>query len=111
VDEVQFTSNDTMPERQPRRGSDQRAKDYFIATTTFQSNGWRGCYQTRNMRAYDVLHIDRYRQYAERGKLFSLATWLPRTRQRDARCAGQTYIDLYLLDPQPIRIAGGAGWD
>ena len=85
----------------------QRANDYFIATTTFQSNGWaRGVYQTGNMRAYDVLGLDRYRQWAlDWGSYFHWKAGFRGPASADGQVCGQTYFDLYLNDPQPVRIA------
>ena len=82
----------------------QRAYDYYIATSTFQSNGWaRGVYQTGNMRAYDVLHLDRYRQWAVQwGEYFHWQTGFRGPASADGEVCGQTYIDLFLLDPQPV---------
>src|SRR2546421_12732093 len=38
-----------------------RANDYFLSHDTLQTNGWaRGAYYTGNMRAFQVLGVDRY---------------------------------------------------
>ena len=107
VDEVQFVRSDVLPKALDVAEAIQRANDHYIATSTFQSNGWaRGVYQTGNMRAYDVLHLDHYRQFAVTwGEYFH---WQPGFRgpaSADGQVCGQTYFDLFLLGPQPVRIA------
>src|SRR6185503_16984052 len=63
-------------------------------------------YQTGNMRAYEVLGIQRYYDWAVLwGNYFR---WQPGWRgptNADGQVCGQTYIDLYRIDPQPVRIA------
>ena len=110
VDDVQFVSPnapDTLPGARSVAEAIQRANDYYIATSTFQSNGWaRGVYQTGNMRAYDVLQIDRYRQWAVQwGEYFQWKGGFRGRTNADGQVCGQTYLDLYLLDPQPVRLA------
>jgi len=84
-----------------------RANDYFLANDTTKTNGWaRGAYHTGNMAAYQLLGVERY----VAGAIAWATTngWQPGVKggtNADGEVCGQTYIDLYRLDPQPIRIA------
>ena len=110
VDELRFIGTN-VPNALPGAASIAdavvRANDYFIATTTFQSNGWaRGVYQTGNMRAYGALGVDRFRAYAQQwGEYFQWQGGFRGRTNADGQVCGQTYFDLYELDPQPVRLA------
>src|SRR5205085_9137043 len=84
-----------------------RANDYFLSNDTLQTNGWaRGAYYTGNMLAYQVLGVERYLQSAT--DWATRNAWQPGIKgatNADGEVCGQTYIDLYRIDPQPIRIA------
>lgn len=89
----------------------RRANDYFQATYSPGISGWeRSTYQTGNFRAWETLGIQAYHDRAlawgERN------SWLHGTdygdadgSDADAHCCGQTYIELYKIDPQSVRIA------
>lgn len=89
----------------------RRANDYFQAAYPPGNSGWeRSTYQTGNFRAWETLGIQAYhdRALAWGGR----NNWLHGTdygdvdgSDADAHCCGQTYIDLYRIDPQPVRIA------
>lgn len=94
------------------------ANDYFMAKwpdpgvdivtdKVRPSNIWtRATYYEGLMALYEIDPNDRYYQYAvDWGESHN---WGMRsgnqTRNADDQCCGQTYIDLYLIDPQPERI-------
>jgi unsaturated rhamnogalacturonyl hydrolase len=73
------------------------------------ANIWtRGVYYEGLMALYAIDRKKEYYDYAvewgEKHK-WNLRN-APRTRNADDQCAGQTYIDLYLIDKKPERIAG-----
>ncbi len=72
------------------------------------SNIWtRGVYYEGLMKLYAIDAKDEYLSYATRWADFhqwNLRDGDTYTRNADNQCAGQTYIDLYLLDPQPFKI-------
>ncbi len=84
-----------------------RANNYFLSHDSIQTNGWaRGVYHTGNMRAYQILGVDQYLQSAIQWG--TLNRWQPGIRggtNADGEVCGQTYVDLYIIDPQPVRIA------
>ncbi len=72
------------------------------------SNIWtRAVYYEGLMALYEVDPDDKFYNYAVDWSTFH--NWGFRsgnmTRNADDQCCGQTYIDLYLIDPQPERIA------
>jgi len=71
------------------------------------SNGWtRAVYYEGLMGLYGLDRDERYIRYAVRGgesHNWGLNTG-PTTRHADNQCIGQTYLDLYALDPRPERI-------
>ncbi len=82
----------------------------IVTDKTRPSNIWtRGTYYEGLMALYEIDPQDRYYDYAVTwGEAHK---WLPAygdvaTRHADNHCCGQTYIDLYLIDPKPERIAG-----
>jgi unsaturated rhamnogalacturonyl hydrolase len=72
------------------------------------SNIWtRGVYYEGLMKLYEIDPKPEYLDYAVRWATFhqwNLRDGDTYTRNADNQCAGQTYIDLYLLDPQPFKI-------
>ncbi|HEY0454973.1 MAG TPA: glycoside hydrolase family 88 protein [Verrucomicrobiae bacterium] len=102
------TNSDVLPGTNDIAGAMILANDYFIANNTHQTNGWaRGVYQAGNVRAYQALGIQRYYDTAVQwGTYFN---WQPGWRgptNADGEVCGQAYVDLYRIDPQPVRIAG-----
>src|SRR5438477_5469658 len=96
-----------LPDAASIRQALQRANHYFLAQNNPQTNGWaRGVYHTGNMRAYQLIGLDEYLQAS-----LNWATsngWqagIKGATNADGEVCGQTYIDLYRIDPQPIRIA------
>ncbi len=95
------------------------ANDYFMAKwpdpgapivhpdRTRTSNLWtRATYYEGLMALYELDLQERYYDYAVawgQGNDWSLRFGRD-SRHADPQCAGQTYIDLYLIDPQPERI-------
>lgn len=94
------------------------ANDYFMkkwpdpgdsVTTnkTRPSNLWtRAVYYEGLMALYAIYPSEAYYDYAVRwAESHNWDLWGgPTTRNADNQCAGQTYIDLYKLDPEPKRI-------
>ncbi len=72
------------------------------------SNIWtRAVYYEGLMELYRIDPRPEYYDYAVRWAVFhewNLRDGHTFTRNADNQCAGQTYIDLYLIDPQPERI-------
>jgi len=72
------------------------------------SNIWtRGVYYEGLMALYKLDPDTSYLNYATRWANFhqwNLRDGETYTRNADNQCAGQTYIDLYLMDPQPFKI-------
>lgn len=84
----------------------RRANTYFQANSALGSANWtRGTYHTGNMRAWETLGVQAYYDYSVAWAEDN--SWLrgPPTdiSHADSHCCGQTYIDLYNVDPQAIR--------
>ncbi len=85
----------------------QRANNYWISNNTVGNAGWaRSAYYTGNQRSCRVLGARDYWTWAN--------TWAGVNQWKigpegpfhaDAHCCGQTYLDLYRLDPQPSHLA------
>jgi rhamnogalacturonyl hydrolase YesR len=80
-----------------------RANNYWITNNSLGDSGWaRSTYNTDNQRAARVLAN---RSYVNRAFAWAAAnSWLigpEGPNSADAFCCGQTYIDLYRLNPQP----------
>jgi unsaturated rhamnogalacturonyl hydrolase len=87
----------------------RRVNDHWIDTHPQPgTNGWeRATYFEGNLAAYHVYPDPRYLDYAigwgeQHG--WGLAGGVA-TRHADNQCAGQTYIDLFRIEPRPERIA------
>lgn len=108
-----------MPDKSDVLASMTLANDYFMAEWPIPgepiitdrkrpSNIWtRGTYYEGLMALYEIDPEQRYYDYAaDWGEAHN---WGLRngnkTRNADDQCCGQTYIDLYNLDPKPERIA------
>lgn len=94
-------SNDYLMKRWPDPGVN------VITNRERTSNLWtRGTYYTGLMALYSIDPQDKYYQYAvDWGESHE---WNMRdgiNRNANTHCAGQTYIDLYDIDPKPERIA------
>jgi unsaturated rhamnogalacturonyl hydrolase len=109
----------SMPDKAAVLSDMRRANDYFmkqwpdpgkeiVTDRARPSNIWtRGTYYEGLMALYEIDPQKRYYDYAvEWGEAhdWSLRSG-NRTRNADDQCCGQTYIDLYKIDPQPERIA------
>ncbi|RAW00992.1 glycoside hydrolase family 88/105 protein [Pseudochryseolinea flava] len=72
------------------------------------SNIWtRGVYYEGLMALYEIDKQPEYLDYAKRWADFhqwDLRDGETYTRNADNQCAGQTYIDMYVMDPQPYKI-------
>ncbi|MCB1133020.1 MAG: glycoside hydrolase family 88 protein, partial [Verrucomicrobiae bacterium] len=96
-----------MAERVAVEEAMRRANGYFQSHHAVGTAVWdRATYHTGNMRAWEVLGLardhDRSVAWAEANG------WLrgpEGAAHADAHCCGQPYIDLYMVDPQPVRIA------
>jgi unsaturated rhamnogalacturonyl hydrolase len=110
----------SMPRKKAVLAAMRRANAYFmnkwtdpgqeiITNKTRPSNIWtRGVYYEGLMALYAVDKKKKYYDYAvDWGNKHQ---WTPRSgvtgRNADDQCCGQTYIDLYKIDPRPERIAG-----
>ena len=100
-----------------------RVNDHWQADHPAQVRAFwdHAAYQTGNMAAYAVTKNDKYRQYAEDWAVFNnwrgatsddRATWQYKYGETpdhvlfgDWQICFQTYIDLYKIKPEPIRIA------
>ena len=99
----------TMPDKAEVVAAMRRVNDRWIDTHPDPGgNGWaRATYFEGDLAAYDLFPDERYLAYAiewgERNE-WALGDGTP-TRHADDLCAGQTYIDLYRIEPRPERIA------
>jgi rhamnogalacturonyl hydrolase YesR len=84
----------------------RRSNDYFISTYPIGTATWnRSAYHAGNFRAWSTLGVT---EFLDRSLAWATANaWLtgPDAADADAEACGQTYIDLYQTDPQPVRIA------
>lgn len=85
----------------------RRSNDHYISTFAVGNAAWnRGAYHAGNLRAWETLGIQSYYDY---GVTWATANnWLrgpEGATHADAHCCGQTYMDLFKVDPQPVRIA------
>lgn len=80
----------------------------IVTTMSRASNIWtRGVYYEGLMALYEINPDREYYDYAVRWGEFhdwNLRDGATFTRNADNQCAGQTYIDLYLIDQEPERI-------
>ena len=85
----------------------QRANNYWISNNPAGNSGWaRAAYFTGNQRAFRVLDQESYRDRAVNwGVANSWKIGPEGSGSADAYCCGQTYIDLYRLNPQLIYMA------
>lgn len=83
------------------------SKPIWAADKTRPSNIWtRGVYYEGLMALYKIDKQKRYYDYAVswgEAHKWGLRNGI-KTRNGDDQCCGQTYIDLYLIDPKPERI-------
>jgi rhamnogalacturonyl hydrolase YesR len=87
----------------------RRANDYFQQNHSLGNAGWeRSTYQTGNFRAWQTLGVQTY--YDKAAAWGEANSWNHGTDygdvnglSADAHCCGQTYLDLYQVDPQPVR--------
>ncbi len=97
---------ETIPQKAEIISVMQLVNDYWIAGHSGGGdNGWaRATYFTGNMAMYNVYPDDRYKNYALQWA--ENHNWQPGPLARDADdfCCGQTYIDLFMLDPDSTRI-------
>ena len=84
----------------------RRSNGHYLATFPLGTAVWnRGAYQTGNFRAWQTLGVQAYHDHAVAWA--TVNSWLigPDAADADRQACGQTYIDLYRIDPQPVRIA------
>jgi unsaturated rhamnogalacturonyl hydrolase len=108
-----------LPPKEQVLGSMELTNKYFmekwpdvgkriVTNTSRASNIWtRGVYYEGLMALYKLKTDTQYLNYALRWADFhkwNLRDGNTYSRNADNQCAGQTYIDLYLLDPKPERI-------
>jgi len=84
----------------------RRSNDYFITIFPVGPATWnRSAYHAGNFRAWSSLGVT---DFLDRSLAWATTnSWLtgPDAADADAEACGQTYIDLYQIDPQPVRIA------
>ncbi len=97
---------DTLPYRNQILDTAELVNDYWIAHNDSGNSGWaRAAYYTGNQRLYELTANPDYLEHAV--KWGSDNSWLRGPEgdfHADAHCCGQTYIDLYRIDQQAIRI-------
>lgn len=84
----------------------RRSNDYYIATFPLGTAVWnRSAYHAGNFRAWETLGVQDYHNHAVIWATTN--SWLvgPDAADADSEACGQTYIDLYKINPQPVRIA------
>jgi unsaturated rhamnogalacturonyl hydrolase len=100
-------ANDYFMQKWPDPGATVTTKDANGKATTRTSNLWtRAVYYEGLMAMYATDPQKKYYDYAVDWS--EKHDWSPRdavsTRNADNQCCGQTYIDLYQIDPKPNRI-------
>jgi rhamnogalacturonyl hydrolase YesR len=115
----EVSSQTTLPSKEKTLDAMIRANKYFMEKWTDvgkrivhersrASNIWtRGVYYEGLMELYKLKPDKSYYDYAVRWADFhqwDLRDGETYTRNADNQCAGQTYIDLYLIEPKPERI-------
>jgi rhamnogalacturonyl hydrolase YesR len=115
---VLFASAEPLPPRDAILSKLRVANEHFmtewpdpakpiVTNRTRPSNIWtRGVYYEGLMALYSIDRDARYRDYAVRwgdAHQWGLRNGI-RTRNADDQCCGQTYLELYQLDPQPQRL-------
>jgi len=106
---VSVASAGTLENRIAVEEAMRRANDYFQQNHSLGNEGWeRSTYQTGNFRAWQMLGVQAY--YDKAVAWGELNNWDHGTDygdvnglSADAHCCGQTYIDLYSVDAQPVR--------
>lgn len=87
----------------------RRSNDYFHATFLQGTSGWaRGAYQVGNIRAWETLGIQTYHDKAvawAAANAWKVGPEDSTDGHADSQTCGQTYIRLYQVDSQPVRIA------
>lgn len=106
---VEVAQAGTIEQRMAVEEAMRRANGYFQANFPIGNEGWeRSTYQTGNFRAWETLGIQAYYDRAvawgtanawDHGTDYGDVNGL----SADAHCCGQTYLDLYNVDPQPVR--------
>lgn len=107
---LNLQAQDVLPTPAAIQEALQRANDYFIANSAsfgVPTNNWqRSAYEAGNVRCYQVLGLTNYLQTIL--DWANLNQWqmgpLSPGKADDYAC-GSTYLDMYLLNPQPNRAA------
>lgn len=87
----------------------RRANNYWISNNALGNSGWaNSAHYTGNQRAFRLLdestYLDRALEWAVANQ-WKVGPETGNNNDADSQCSGQTYLDLYLLDRQPERIA------
>lgn len=110
------TASDVLPYRHEILEKGAIVNDYYIANNALEDATWSNAtYYAGNQRFYEITGNP---AYLTRAVNWATANnWLRSTKAKyngsvalndedaDNHCCGQTYIDLYTIDPQPVRIA------
>lgn len=97
---------DTLPYRDQILDTANLVNDYWISHNDSGNSGWaRAAYYTGNQRLYELTGNPDYLEYAvEWGEANPWLRGPEGDYHAGAHCCGQTYIHLYHIDPQAIRI-------
>jgi len=104
-----------LPSRAEILATATLVNDYWIANNGLDDAQWSSAtYYTGNQRFYEITGTQAYLDWAEdwgnanswlrSEKPWKYDTQAENDEDADNHCCGQTYIDLYLIDPQPVRI-------
>lgn len=102
-------ADDGMSQRVAVEEAMRRSNAYYLATFPLGTAVWnRGAYHAGNIRAWQTLGVQAYHDHAVAWATAN--SWLVgpeagTSGDADSEACGQTYIDLYRVDPQPVRIA------
>ena len=99
----------SLPEASTVNEVIQRANNYWITNNGLGDSGWaNSAYYTGNQRASRLLgepaYLGRALGWANANQ-WKVGPEAGGGSDADSQCCGQTYLDLYRLDPQPERIA------
>lgn len=98
-----------LARRQSVEEAMRRANRHFQTNNPIGTAVWnRGAYHAGNLRAYQTLGLAPDRDYSIAWAEANQWTIGPEAfggADADSQACGQAYLDLYLLDPQPVRIA------
>ena len=106
---IRCPAQDNLARRSEIEAAMRRANEYYQSHYLLGTAVWnRGAYHGGNLRAFQMLGLAADRDYSISWALannWSLGPESGGSADADAQACAQTYLDLYELDPQPVRKA------